>query len=79
MYAGPLIADVTTERRIVPWDVPVRHAARMYALNLAVWRHDEAVAASWADRLDDLAAALADLADHGDGAVHWGLHQAVVE
>jgi SAM-dependent methyltransferase len=56
-------------------------AARMYAMNLATWRHDPFVIANYATKtIDDLAAGLDDLAESPeDDEIEWGLRQVVYE
>ena len=79
MYAGPLLAPLGGRSVGLPVDGAV--AASMYAMNLASWRED-AVAGGLAgdDELDDLALALAEVAERpGERTVRWVLHHAVLE
>lgn len=86
MYAGPSLAaleddDVArwvTRRRTV--SVPSRAAARIYRLNLEVWRHDPAVATrADADAVDSVATRLDELARDGRGRVVWRLREVAGE
>jgi trans-aconitate 2-methyltransferase len=78
MAAGPVLAPLGG--RLVELDVDSSTAARMFAINLTVWR-DDAVARGLATsaQLDRVAAGLADLERTGrDRPVHWSLRQLVL-
>lgn len=87
MHAGPLLAGLTDgvdltlrSSHASTLGVPVRVAARLYAMNLAVWRHDRFARTRFAtEELDALARGLTDLTRTGAGAVEWRLRHVVVE
>jgi hypothetical protein len=86
MHAGPLLVDldgpdlVTRSSTASTLAVPVPAAARLYAMNLAVWRQDPFARAHFADAdLDRLAHGLTDLRNAGRGHVDWRLRHVVVE
>jgi trans-aconitate 2-methyltransferase len=84
LYIGPQLdampAPAGTERftsRVVDLSPPPAKAARMFAMNLAVWRtHTYARTELGEPLLDRLAAGLAELArDPGDATITWGMRQ----
>jgi SAM-dependent methyltransferase len=87
MHAGPLLTDLTDGPDFTLWSstaltlpVPVRVTARLYAMNLQVWRHDPFARTHFAAaELDALARSLADLTRDGQGRVDWRLRHVVVE
>jgi trans-aconitate 2-methyltransferase len=86
MHAGPLLVDLdgpdlaTASSTASALAVPVPVAARLYAMNLAVWRHDPFARAHFADaELDRLAQGLDHLTHAGRGHVDWRLRHVVLE
>ncbi len=87
MYAGPLISGLSGQDwrpisdRIVPVDVVTADAARMYSMNLAVWRDDPYVVNNYdTSQIDDLAAGLDELTrSSAAGEITWGLRQVAYE
>ena len=87
MYAGPLISELSGEDwgpisdRTVRVDVATADAARMYSMNLAVWRDDPYVVNTYErSAIDDLAAGLDDLTrSSAAGEITWGLRQVAYE
>jgi SAM-dependent methyltransferase len=86
MHAGPLLVDLdgpelaTASSTASTLAVPVPVAARLYAMNLAVWRHDPFARAHFADaELDRLAQGLDYLTHAGRGHVDWRLRHVVLE
>lgn len=82
MYTGSLLDDAgPVAVRTVEHRVPVDLAARIYAINLSVWRGDPALTDRETVRvIGGVAAGLDALAgSHGNDVVIWHLHQAVFE
>jgi trans-aconitate 2-methyltransferase len=87
MHAGPLLADfsdgpdvATRSSAASTLAVPVPVAARLYAMNLEVWRQGLFAHLHFAGaELDDLARGLAELIRTGQGHVDWRLRHVVVE
>jgi trans-aconitate 2-methyltransferase len=88
MHAGPLlhrerlqredVAVRSSEASTLPVPVPI--AARLYAMNLGVWRHGEFARSHFAaEELDELARGLTDLTRTGAGVVDWRLRHVVLE
>ena len=78
MYAGPLLAELGG--RCVDVDVDAAVAARMFGMNLMVWRND-ALARGLTDdaQLAELAAGLDELSRHpGSSTVRWTFRQLVL-
>ena len=90
MLAGPLVDRLDLEpaghvisSTVVEWPVATHDAARMFAMNLAVWRDDPEVVGLVAspDELDELASALEQIAGGAFGSggrIVWGLRQAAL-
>lgn len=72
--AGTLVADNRFDHPVDPG-----LAARMFGLNLTLWRHDPAVAHHQrSGRLDRIATGLAELAADPHGTITWSLRQVAV-
>jgi len=84
---GPRICDLSGDRwrqrsnSLRAYPVATADAARMYAMNLATWRHDPFVVATYdAASIDELAAGLTELTTSAaTGEIEWGLRQVVYE
>jgi SAM-dependent methyltransferase len=84
---GPSIAGLSGEgwqqrsNELRDYPVATADAARMYAMNLATWRHDPFVVENYEQVvLDDLAAGLDELTRASTtGEIAWGLRQVVYE
>lgn len=88
MYAGPIVGALrcgdgwrqrSSQVRVVP--VATADAAAMYGMNLATWRDDPHIREHYdPETVDDLAAALTDLAgSHETDAITWGVRQVAFE
>ncbi len=87
MHAGPSLRDLADGPDFVVRSnsssslaVPVRVAARLYGMNLEVWRHDPFARTQFqVEELDGLARSLGALVRVGHGDVEWRLRHIVVE
>jgi trans-aconitate 2-methyltransferase len=83
MYAGTRIGGLDGVRTSRVREVEVRtgDAARMFVMNLRTWRSDPFIVDTYpAEEIDELAAALDDLAtSDAVGEIDWGLRQVVIE
>ena len=79
MYAGPLLTELVNvvSDRVETYPVTTADAARMFRMNLEVWRPDEFIRRTYPTRqIDQLAAELDVLmASPATGEIEWGLRQ----